>query len=124
MKKLVALLLMAGALSCQKNEQITVEPNPTLGPVQEVNGTLSDYAAVDGCGLLLFVERSSTNTDEYALSDSSATLVKQYVAYTNGVAKVNVTVRFQLTGQQKKVSCGFSGLKPFDEVAILSIKPR
>lgn len=124
MKKIIALSLIAGALSCHKDEQTTIKPNPGLGPVQEAEGTLSDYGAVDGCRLRLSIERGSNMTDQYAISDSSTTLIKQYVVYTNSIANVKATVRFQLTGQKKEVLCGFAGFKPFDEAFILSIKPR
>ena len=124
MKKLIAILLVAGALSCHKNEEVITEPDPILGPVQEAEGTLSDYGAVDGCSLLFLVERGSTVTEKYAISDSSMVLVKKYVVYTNAVANVKATVRFQQTGRKKGVLCGFAGPLPFDEIAVLSIKPQ
>lgn len=124
MKKLFALLLVASTLSCRKNEDITIQPDPKLGPVQEAEGTLSDYGAVDGCSLRFIVERSAAVTDEYAISDSSTAVVKQYVVYTNAVANMKATVRFQQTSRRKNVSCGWAGPKPLDEIVILSIKPR
>jgi hypothetical protein len=121
MKTLITLLLLIGILACHKDE---ITPLPNLGPVLEATGTLSDYSAVDGCGLRFLVERSSGGTDEYAVSDSSDTVVKKYVVYTNGVADLKATVRFQQTGHKKNVLCGFAGFKPFDEIVILSINPR
>ncbi|MGF7218414.1 hypothetical protein GGR92_004591 [Spirosoma lacussanchae] len=124
MKKALVFFLLIGLGACSESSQLTVQPDPLLGPVQEADGTLSDQAAVDGCGLLLSIKRNASTTDQYAVSDSSLALVKQYLVYSYAVAKLNATVRFQQTGRKKEVLCGFAGFKPFDEVLILSIKPR
>ncbi|MBC3784249.1 hypothetical protein [Spirosoma utsteinense] len=117
-------ILIISAISCTKPDEVVVKPIPDLGPVYEVQGTLSDYAAVDGCGLRLSIEQDSVTTNEYGISDQSAPLIQKYVTYTNAVAHLKATVRFQHTGQTKKVLCGFSGLKPFKEVVLLSIHPQ
>lgn len=117
-------LLIVSAFSCGKMDEVMIKPVSDLGTVYEVQGTLSDYAAVDGCGLLLSVKQDSTNTNNYSISSQSAPLIQKYVIYTNSVASLKATVRFQLTGQTKDVLCGFAGFKPFKEVVVLSIKPQ
>lgn len=124
MNKPFAILLMMAFLSCHEIDQKTVPPDPALEPEEEAEGVITDYAAVDGCGLSLEIPKDSATTIRYAISDRSKDLVQRYVTYTNATAELKATVRFQRTNQKKDVLCGWVGNKPFDEVLLLSIKPR
>ncbi|WP_020604110.1 hypothetical protein [Spirosoma spitsbergense] len=123
MKKHLALFLIAGLLSCHKDEPVTINPDPALGSVVEATGRLSNYAAIDGCGILLTIQKDSVTFNEYAISEKSDSLVKHYLVYERGYADLKATFQFQHTNRKKDVQCGWAGFKPFDEVLLLSIKP-
>ena len=123
MKKYISLVLLVGLIACHKDEQLSVNPDPALGPVIEATGRLSNYAAVDGCEVLLTIQKDSATYTEYAISEKSDSLVKHYLVYERGYADLKATFRFQPTNRKKDVLCGFLGFKPFDEAVLLSIKP-
>lgn len=122
MRKLILFFSLLSVLSCHKAPDGSVTPaEPKPGPVVESEGILSDKSPVDGCSLLLYSVRDST---DFAISDPSLPLIKPYLVYNRGIVDTTVIVRYQTTGNKKDASCGWAGPKPFDEVTIVSIKPR